>query len=203
MQNTRIYHIVILIILLSILTACRDNINNDNCMDILNIIDNSKEKNELIKQSYDVQLLKKIPLSSKIEDVEKITKIECIRKVYDILYNIFKIKNDGGFYYVFYLLDNKDKSWKVINTWHYIKPLKKEDFDNLKVGKSTYYDVQKIDPSVELFYGGRATWTDIILSDFNRIFITYDENLKIKTIEITEETDNSIFRKILKIDWPA
>ena len=84
----------------------------------------------------------------KIENLDKLFRIECLRFNKNSYYSIFNVKN-GGLYYVFW---EHHKSNTLIATFTcYISSLRNNhDFDGLQMGVDTYNNVLKIDPSSEL-----------------------------------------------------
>ena len=171
--------------------------------EILALIDNETESSDLITQSYDVNLLIGKSYSGSLEEINKLAKIECIRKVDDFVYTIHRV-NEGGKFVLFYEFDKKSESWIACGFWWFLKPLHKEDFSKLEIGETTYDDILKIDPTAGIWYFDLGPHSYHILSDYSTITIFYNgdsDAAKVKEIKYGVEPADSKYRKILKIDW--
>jgi len=193
--------LIIIMLLITLITSC---INNTNIKEEKKyMINNIKDSFELITQTYDIDFLRKnIKLLKTIEEVNSIAKIECLRKVDNYMYSILKTTENGK-YYIFYKHDEVEDIWITTDFWYSIKPLKKEDFNSILVGITTQNDIFQIDPATLIMYGGKGIFSFHILSDYSTIENFYNDKSILIRINYGVLSNDSIFRKILKIDWPT
>ena len=184
-------------------------VNNENKTqdEILALIDNETDSYDLITQSYDFDLLFDFSFSGSLEEVNKVAKIECIRKVDDLVYTIHRV-NEGGKLLLFYEFNKESDSWIAYDSWWFFKPLHKEDFSKVEVDKTTADDIFEIDPATIVFPFGDGDRSFHILQDYSVITIWYDcddhdSYNKVRKIECDAIPENWPYRKILDIDWPT
>lgn len=144
-----------------------------------------------------------------IESVNKIFPIQILRHNENSYYSVYRVSN-GGFYYVFW--SQNDKGVSVSDTFYINKLKNKNDFSSLQIGKSSYADVYKIDPSSELILLlSNGVYSYSLLDNKKLLEIQYTFNdindrddLIINSINIVSAKHQygSILQSILKKDLP-
>lgn len=82
-----------------------------------------------------------------MDSVNKTFKIECLRKSLYNYYTVYKVKEGGHFFVFWQHANSKDY---VISSFYMPNVKTLEEFKTIKEGKSSFEEVKKIDPSVEL-----------------------------------------------------
>ena len=193
--------IMILMMLLLLLCSCGYNENGKDG-DVFKKVNNEQNINELITKKVKIDSTSDFGTMT-IDEIDKKFDIECLRKVDDIYYAVFKTREYGLLYLVFSNEDQGDNYYVVSYYFPEYSP-NSNDFDTLKINESTMTDVQKIDPFGLYLTGfGRVDVDDYschMTSDGYSIFVYYQKGESI-VIDITKTTNEYfIGNYLLSID---
>lgn len=178
MMNKRIIRVILSIVLILSLSACRSGNNleaeyktytkyNENPIDSVegialpeDLVDNTTPYEELITKEIDIHIVaQNLLLSSQYPSIEKIMEyigIECLRYTEDgCAYSIHKVKQ-GGWLYIFYWTGHKEPPQSInelsVKDYYYVhEKISSKDFDDLVIDKSTIDDVAKIDKGAQIY----------------------------------------------------
>ena len=129
-----------------------------------------------------------------IEEFSSQYPIECLRKQRDnVLYSVHKVKQGGLLYVLF--AGRSDLNSYSLYTWFYVKkPLRYEEFEAIKEGKSTIEEVIAIDSSAEIFKTTIEEYSKSV--DLSKAFSHHYLTNGILTIHYTKEDGKYIVDRI-------
>lgn len=169
--------------------------------DIVYRCDNTTAKEQLVKHNYFIE--SGTDFIGTIESMEELNfhyKIECLRRIDEGYYAVYKVNNDEWLYILFQYVNGK---YIISDTWHFERAIYKSDFETLVIGSSTIDDVRKVDSCGYEMLGlmtGRLPFSLHKTIDNCLIEITYTNNV-ISDISYTY-SENVLSSFIIDIDIP-
>ncbi|MCL1873469.1 MAG: hypothetical protein FWF85_05055 [Clostridiales bacterium] len=167
--------------------------------EILELVNNEKPANELIKTIYPREEIRIYKLSQ----VLQVRPPECVRYSNCYIYLIYKYDEDN---YAFFLYDPVKENSFPLASWFLGKRLYLDDFEKLHKEKATLFEVQQFDPDgnyTSLYAGSTTSFHTYHLTvDGYLIRLDYNsEGLReICQITITGGENNKLYYNLLPID---
>ncbi|MCL2672669.1 MAG: hypothetical protein FWF10_11650 [Clostridiales bacterium] len=150
MKRANLLNLALFITIITCFSNCAENPKERVSMEtqdaIIAIADNTTAKELIITDEYPRELFLDVPKPYGLTMVEinEIMPIQCMRKIAQGYYAVFRSVEGGWFYLGFE--SNDSGVFIAKNGWYYEIPVQKTDFSNLIIGESTLENVREIDP---------------------------------------------------------